>query len=1029
MTRHKALSAVSRAKNSLRPFFNLRHEMSFRSPRPPSFWRQIQAVRQETGQNDYAAVFSAIEDNPAYPFAGLGNTFPTAERKMLDVSFANLQPLKLSNEFGLQIARLNHHSVKLNAAISSLADINDHLTLGRLLEAERAIAEHKKLYGLSLVILKKDLLVALERDGLPGLSQRYKVLTTSAQSTAWALLAHFAYDLIDPTFNPTRAVLRWLRIADSRVADHPWYARILQDEILTRSSDAPSMSCSLLRYSTLSLLDLAVLIWRKKNAHELEKSVQDAFSSLVSPVKATFEQRFSIQPIQVSRTYGSRGSKGVPDVEIYRTSFFFDDIASVVAWRCQLNQLIFAHRPEELRFNIDHDGHHLSAAADQIVAHPSRVKEIIESLDTWERAFLAKDSDVTSRAFLSAALVSESTRRMVDGGPQSDPNLIAEILAATEDVQFFVSLSTFKRLLNSGVGRNSSLLTFVLWELIYRQSRTQDNELDRRLAFMRLFEKNTNLVEVFEQVAVSSPVTAALLAKTCSRTFLERLFMMMSSVKDVLEARLSVCRWLIGKRDLAADNLQEECDALVRELANLEARSDLDSTRVHVDEESLREWFETLHAANVTRYKQTALAEGPDASFGTLLTFFSNLEKPGPKVDDFSAETQIGSEFLLVAIVDATLISFVSDRTFGLDAYLSRRIRHGTLNGHVMTPVTRVLGQLAELVALHGRAHDSSERSGALWFADEFRKFLVAELDHARKDIIQIRSPEHAKGLIQAQWRTAANIQHLDAMIARVRGRVIESGGSYDVFPDIYSFCWDCLEADLAQLRLYMLREFAPAAIRKLAELYEQLSPEDRELVFPFLHESRQIVEARVQEVCGWFIRPVFRRDRYSLKMLISTTLSIVRELDYEYAFTEEVVVSEDISLNRGSFDVFGDALFVLLGNAARHGKKDGHIHVNARAVPNKNNVVQLEISSAVASKEQYRDAFTRIDTAFKKDQQAIAQAAVQEGFSGLMKLAGLMRRVRSPDVKLWVDGDAEKLEITFSLKLPSEITVTRMRG
>jgi hypothetical protein len=411
------------------------------------------------------------------------------------------------------------------------------------------------------------------------------------------------------------------------------------------------------------------------------------------------------------------------------------------------------------------------------------------------------------------------------------------------------------------------------------------------------------------------------------------------------------------------------------------------------------------------------------------MTFFSSVEKPSPDVEDFTEETQIGSEFLLVGILDATLKAFVSDRTFGLDAYLSRRIRHGTLTGHVMTPITRVLGQLAEYVALHERAHDSSERSDALRFADEFREFLVTKLDQARKDVIQIKSPEHPKGLIQAQWRTAVNIAHLDAMIARVRARVIESGGSYDIFPDIYSFCWDCLESDLAQLRLYMLREFAPAVNRKLVELYEPLSPEGRDLVFTYLHQCKEILEARVQEVCGWFIRPVFRRDRYNLKMLISTTFSIVRELDYEYAFTEEVIVSEDISLNRGSFDVFGDALFVLLGNAARHGKRGGHIKVGAHVVAEKTGVVRLDISSEVADKERYRDAVARIRIAFQNDQQAIAQAAVQEGFSGLMKLGGLMRRVRSADVVLRMNGDEDKLIITFSLTLPSEITVTRMRG
>ncbi|WP_315781532.1 MULTISPECIES: hypothetical protein [unclassified Bradyrhizobium] len=969
-----------------------------------------------------------IEDNKAYPFPGLGNSFPVEESKVPDPAFGLLRPLKLTNELALQVARLNHYSSKLTDALNSLADINDHLARGRLRETEEALAEHRRLYGLSLIALKKDLLAALERDGLAGLSRRYKSLTADCQNTAWALLAHYAYDMIDPTFNPTRAALRWLRLADGHLADDPWYARILQDELLTLSTDAHGLSCSLLRYSALSLLDLAILLWRKRNSPPFNSLIQSAFQNLTDPIKSTLIQRFSNTPLQVPRAYGPRDNGGINDTDIYRTSFFFDDSSSVVTWRCQLNPLIFAERPDMSKINLDANVPRFSGAANAIIEHPAQAQAAIQQLDDWQLAFLAEDSQLKSRTFLSAALIAESSRRML-ARQQIDQSSVAELLSSTDDIQLFSSARTFDALLNSELTKRSKLLTFVLWELVYRQKRTQDNELDRRLAFMRLFDQNSSLTDVFETVAKTCPSTAILLARTCSRTFLERLFMMMSSVKDVLEARLEVCRWLIGKTDPASDTLQEECEALIRELENLEARSDLDSTRVHVDEESLREWFYTLHSASVSRYKQTAQAEDSGPSFGSLIKFFSNLEKPGPKVDDFTAETQIGSEFLLIAIVDATLKTFVSDRTFGLDAYLSRRIRHGTLNGHVMTPVTRALGRLAELVSLHEQAHASSDNSGAIRFAEDFRAFLLAELDHARKDVIQIQSAEHPKGLIQAQWRTPANIQHLDAMTARVRRRVIESNGAYDVFPDIYSFCWDCLESDLAQLRRYMLRDFLPAATRKLFELFEQMpSPDDKEMVYPFLHECRQIIEARIQEVCGWFIRPVFRRDRYSLKMLISTTLSIVRELDYEYDFSEDVVVSDDISLNRGSFDVFGDALFVLLGNAARHGKRDGHIHVSAQVIGG-SNIVQLEVTSDVSSADHYRDAISRIDTAFNKDAQAIAQAAVQEGFSGLMKLAGLIVRVRSPFVALWVDGNEHNLTITFKLRLPSEITFTRMRG
>jgi hypothetical protein len=69
----------------------------------------------------------------------------------------------------------------------------------------------------------------------------------------------------------------------------------------------------------------------------------------------------------------------------------------------------------------------------------------------------------------------------------------------------------------------------------------------------------------------------------------------------------------------------------------------------------------------------------------------ANSEHGGVELD-----TEVGSEFLLVGIFAATLNTFATDKTFGLDAYLSRRIRHGTLSGYVVTPVSRALNRWVE---------------------------------------------------------------------------------------------------------------------------------------------------------------------------------------------------------------------------------------------------------------------------------------------------------------------------------------------
>jgi hypothetical protein len=126
------------------------------------------SVRQQTPLADYAAICTLTESNAAYPFPGLGNTFPRVEQTVPDGAFRHLKALGLSRELALQVARLNHHAVKLTPALESLARVNDHLGRGEFEEAEATIAAHKEAHGLSFILLKKELLLALERHGLPG---------------------------------------------------------------------------------------------------------------------------------------------------------------------------------------------------------------------------------------------------------------------------------------------------------------------------------------------------------------------------------------------------------------------------------------------------------------------------------------------------------------------------------------------------------------------------------------------------------------------------------------------------------------------------------------------------------------------------------------------------------------------------------------------------------------------------------------------------------------------------------------------
>lgn len=460
MSSQRPLSATSKARNSFRTFFHAR------KTRP--FWKEMQTLRQETLPADYAAICTVTEGNPAYPFPGLGNTFPDVAGTVPNIRFRRLRALPVPRELALQVARLNHHATKLEPALRSLAQINACLASHDLGQAEAVVAAHKKAHGLSLVLIKKELLLALERQGLPGLSRRYTALTNGFRRTAWALLCHYVYDMMDPTFDPGRAVRAWRSSAADKMEAVEWAVRPVDDDILTRSRTDADLSSALLRFSALSLLDLAILVWRKRTAHPEDARLQSAFRKLDNALAGILLEEFSQLEIRIPSAY-RLSDKSPPDIAVYRTSFFFDDIASVTRWRCHVNKLIFPGMFETPR--LDQASLRLDTAATAVAKTPERCPEIIDELLAWEKSFLRAGSELSDQKFLTAALVAESLRRMEPGG-EAEAAAVAHLLASTEDAHVYVEITTLKGLLASEIGRNSPLLCFVLWEMIYRKSRT-----------------------------------------------------------------------------------------------------------------------------------------------------------------------------------------------------------------------------------------------------------------------------------------------------------------------------------------------------------------------------------------------------------------------------------------------------------------------------------------------------------------------------------------------------------------------------
>lgn len=1010
------------AKNALRPFFN--------RSKPLRRDQQFQTIRNAITQAELHKLYLQVEENKAYFFPGLGNTYPDTTRNIPDVTLARLTAQGLRRELIIQCERLNHHKAKLCDAVVSLNKISELIACELSERAEQAIQDHKERYGFSIALNKKELLIAFQKGGMPGLSKRYQALTKDADGRVWGLICRFTFNLVDPANHPVRNIKQLLAILSERDEASRWYVAPLFWETLGFANSPGTVAEAMLRYNAISLLDLLLFVWRCGVVHgEQWNELQFNRSPLDASLITVLSDNLSFRHLPLVSRY--RGvDKKVSGADLYRLAFFFDEYANVAKWRSQTAGFLFADGIAATDRASATVGplHDLVSDGQQHLTHHDPARD---ELHGWLQAVVADHESVSEKVFFSSIVVAELLRRFESDKVSSSQ--LVYILASFPDIQDHLESPAFLRLATDPLLKQNHLLVFMLREYIFRRERSQDNDLERRAAFMTMFlvGGRNAIVPLFVNLAVDCDPAAKFLAKVCSRTFLERLYLLMGSVKDVIETRIAICEWLASRPQSEKDDYEEELNALRRELINLDARSDLDSTRVHVDEEALREWFNDTQYSPAIRYARTVAGEGEGHRYESFVSFYRRLKEDSEtEVEDGGLlfETQVGSQFVFLEIVEATLRAFVSDKSFGMDAYLSRRIRHGTLSGFLLTPLARVTQRIRDAANVEGAMAQEDYSAVQVGF-ELWRSALSTDLDRVRRELIQIRSDEHPDGLIDASWRSGAGVTYLDAMLSRIRPRFLEGTTHYDMFPDIYSLCWELVERDLARVRLFLYSEFYRDHGEHLGDVYNKFTHDQKRIAHPFFLEAQTSLQARIQEICGWFIRPVVRRDKYDLATLISSTISIIRELDVGYDFREIVSVQEGLTINRGSFEVLGDVLFVLLGNAAKHGARGGEVEVMAKegeySVPS----VVLNIISRTETAEAHAMAISRIESAFRIDNDAVLElAAVGEGFSGIRKLVGLLNRVKSPTCHWGVFYDAGALTVTFKVTLPLEITFRRER-
>lgn len=301
------------------------------------------------------------------------------------------------------------------------------------------------------------------------------------------------------------------------------------------------------------------------------------------------------------------------------------------------------------------------------------------------------------------------------------------------------------------------------------------------------------------------------LDEVCSTAVLDR-FMAIESVGDVEVERLEICR-ILSERDVGdRQRYLDEIRAITRRRVVRERFEQVERTKIYVDTDGVKRQAEKTLRDTYLRFV-VALAAGGQGSqrldiMRKVQMILSEIEADGVRVH-FSDVPVSESELMFDRLVRDFMRMLISSQEYGLEAYLSTRVRHGTMGNQL-----RSAFELHSLITQKEAGQYQPDRFWrealgldqdpvAYWLSERLALFSE-EIDAAIENLVRLRVQVRSEACPDGLFRfTSFNYD-----IIRLQSE-ISPDTTFDAFLDkVIEQFWKVLDDSLTVVRHYIEDDF-----------------------------------------------------------------------------------------------------------------------------------------------------------------------------------------------------------------------------
>lgn len=500
-------------------------------------------------------------------------------------------------------------------------------------------------------------------------------------------------------------------------------------------------------------------------------------------------------------------------------------------------------------------------------------------------------------------------------------------------------------------------------------------------------EFDGNLNKLLQHLYSISPAVTEHFILTCNETFLSTLFHLMEKPVDALEVRADMLHWFGTVTN--EDRYIDRAKTLRIDIQLNKERGTIDDSRIYVDPLKYSQWFEDNMISKLTMVLDPLMI-----SNNKMLI-----------LDWDKKNTSVGGTDIVIDHLLACYSEFCSNNMFGIASYLGRRIRHGTFKGTAITEVS-------ELSKKEEYAHLFEEKDFKLKF-DSWLRNYEKMIEDLVKTFLQIKSRKKPSGVITTEIDSPTKKQYANQMVYDILSIYNTRSGVIQLPSLIMDYCWRLVESDLVKLRKLLSEKKSSHAVFSYTP--KSISGYRRREYSKFSQEVNTVTNKKFGLISSWFNKPSYASPSTEIYLLFR---AVVSEVKGNVSHFDPRIDLDDrsFSIAGGTYYVIYDALYVLIHNAAIHGKPNGEIHFHV-SKPENRQALRINLSTELSSIFEIQDAHKKINAALAELND---DAHIVEGNSGIKKLKRMEKDGSISGIRFIANEKDLKLEFEFYFELDS---------